>query len=230
VTGSRQEVKGGDRLSLLQMVLRIPGFLLAISVHEYSHARTAFRLGDDTAERAGRMTIEPWAHIDVVGALMLLMFGFGWASPVPVDPYRLRNPRKDMAKVALAGPVANFITFAILQMLVVLLVTRVTFAGTRWAYVPDILQKAAIINASLGLFNLIPVPPLDGSRILAVFLPPSMADTWGMLERYGFVILVVLLVTNVIGAVLGPILEVMLALTQTLAFSLSKLVFPVRPR
>ncbi len=217
-------------MSPLQMILRIPGFLLAISVHEYAHARMAFRLGDDTAERAGRMTLEPWAHIDVVGALMLLLFRFGWASPVPVDPYRLRNPRKDMAKVALAGPVANFIAFAVLQVLVVLLATRVTFAGTRWAYVPDILQTAAIINASLGLFNLIPVPPLDGSRIIAVFLPPSMAGTWDAVERYGFVILVVLLVTNVIGAILGPILELMLAITQTLAFSLSKLIFPVRPR
>ena len=215
-------------MSLQQMILRIPGFLLAISIHEYAHARTAFRLGDDTAERTGRMTLEPWAHIDIVGALMLLVFGFGWAHPVPVDPYRMRNPRKDMAKVALAGPLANFLMFVVLQVGLVLVTTIVSFRGTGWSYVPDLIQQAAFINAGLGAFNLIPIPPLDGSRILAVFLPHSMAQTWDNLERYGFVILVFLIVTNVLPSLMSFILNPLVRITQGLASAISMFIFPPR--
>lgn len=217
-------------MSPMQMILRVPGFLLAISVHEYSHARMAFRLGDDTAERAGRMTLEPWAHIDLVGAIMLLLFGFGWARPVPVEAYRMRNPRKDMAKVALAGPVANFLVFFVLQVLVVLLATRIRFVGTRLHYVPNILQEAAYINLGLGVFNLVPVPPLDGSRILARFLPSSMLDAWESLERYGFLILVLLLSTGIISAVMSPVMGVLIRFAQSVAGMLSLLLFPVRLR
>jgi len=215
-------------LSPLQLVLRIPGFLLAISVHEYAHARMAFKLGDDTAERAGRMTLEPWAHIDLVGAAMLILFGFGWARPVPVEAYRFRNPRKDMAKVALAGPVANFIVFFILQIAVVLLASRIRFAGTNLRYVPNILQAAASINLGLGIFNLIPVPPLDGSRIVARFLPSTMLDFWENLERYGFIILVVLLSTGILTAIMQPFVEILTRLAQSVAVAISLLLFPVR--
>ncbi len=215
-------------MSPLQLILRVPGFLLAISVHEYAHARMAFRLGDDTAEREGRMTLEPWAHLDLVGALMLLVFGFGWARPVPVEWTRLRNPRKDMAKVALAGPAANFLTFAALQVFVVLLLTKVQVFGTRWSYLPRIIQEAAYINIGLAVFNLVPIPPLDGSRILARFLPSSMLDFWDNLERYGFIILVVLLSTGIISAVMSPIVTVLVRLIQGFSIWLSMIIFPVR--
>ncbi|MGE5580347.1 MAG: site-2 protease family protein [Bacillota bacterium] len=214
-------------MSPLQLVLRIPGFLLAISVHEYAHARMAFKLGDDTAERAGRMTLEPWAHIDLVGAAMLILFGFGWARPVPVESYRMRNPRKDMAKVALAGPVANFLVFFVLQIAVVLLTSRIRFLGTSLRYVPNIIQAAANINLGLGVFNLIPVPPLDGSRILARFLPSSMLDFWENLERYGFIILVILLSTGVLTAIMQPVVDLFLRVAQSMAIALSLLLFPV---
>jgi Zn-dependent protease len=214
-------------LSPLQLVLRIPGFLLAISVHEYAHARMAFNLGDDTAERAGRMTLEPWAHIDLVGAAMLILFGFGWARPVPVESYRMRNPRKDMAKVALAGPIANFIMFFVLQIAVVLLTSKIRFYGTSLQHVPNILQAAANINLGLGVFNLIPIPPLDGSRILARFLPSSMLDTWENLERYGFIILVVLLSTGILTSIMQPIVNVLVRIAQSVAVALSLLLFPV---
>lgn len=215
-------------MSPLQMILRIPGFLLAISVHEYAHARMAFRLGDDTAERAGRMTLEPWAHFDLVGAIMLLLFGFGWARPVPVEPYRMKNPRKDMATVSLAGPMANILLFLFLQIVVVLLATRIRFAGTRLYYIPNILQEAAYINLGLGVFNLIPVPPLDGSRILARFLPSTMLDAWENLERYGFIILVILLSTGVASRFMRPIMTLLIRFAQTLASTISLLIFPVR--
>jgi Zn-dependent protease len=215
-------------LSPLQLILRIPGFLLAISVHEYAHARTAFRLGDDTAERAGRMTLEPWAHLDFVGAAMLILFGFGWARPVPVEAWRMKNPRKDMAKVALAGPVANFILFFILQVAVVLLVTKVHFASSKLYYIPNLLQEAASINLGLGVFNLVPIPPLDGSRILARFLPSTMLDFWENLERYGFIILVVLLSTGFISGLMRPVMNLFLRAAQSLAVAISVLIFPVK--
>lgn len=217
-------------MSPLQMILRIPGFLLAISIHEYAHARTAFWLGDDTAERAGRMTLEPWAHIDIIGALMLLVFGFGWAHPVPLNPYRLRNPRKDTAKVALAGPLANFVAFVVLQIIVVILATKIHFRGTKWFYVPNILQEAAFVNAGLGVFNLIPIPPLDGSRILGAFIPRSMVDMWNTLERYGPIILIVLIATNVISVLMSPTLNLLVRFAQSISGAISMLLFPVKYR
>ena len=115
--------------SLVTLILRLPGLLLAISVHEYAHARMAYQLGDDTAELSGRMTLEPWAHFDIVGALMLLLVGFGWARPVPVAPYRLRDPKRDMAKIAFAGPLANLITAFVLEIAAIMLYTAYRFSG-----------------------------------------------------------------------------------------------------
>jgi len=183
-------------------------------------------LGDDTAERAGRMTLEPWAHIDLIGAAMLLIIGFGWARPVPVEPHRMRNPRKDMAKVALAGPLANFVAFVVLQILVVLLYTLFRFSGTRLQYIPTIIEIAAIINLNLGIFNLIPIPPLDGSKILARFLPSTMLDFWENLERYGFIILVLLLSTGIVSSIMDPVTSVLRRYVQSFAISLSLLIFP----
>ncbi len=212
--------------NFVQSLLRIPGLLLAISVHEYSHARVAFSLGDDTAERQGRMTIEPWAHIDPMGALMLFLFGFGWARPVSVSTYRLRKPRRDMAIISLAGPVSNFVLAFVLEIITVLLFTKVRFAGSVWAYLPRILDEAAWINAGLGVFNLIPIPPLDGSKVLQAFLPSSAFGVWEFLERYGFVILVVLLVMGFLRLPLQTAVTGFMVQVQNLALRISLTVFP----
>ncbi|HHW17960.1 MAG TPA: site-2 protease family protein [Firmicutes bacterium] len=206
--------------SLLQIILKVPGFLLAISVHEYAHARMAYRLGDDTAEAAGRMTLEPWAHIDIIGAMMLILFGFGWARPVPVNAYRLRNPRKDMAKVALAGPLANLVTAFFLEILTILLFTKFRFRSPL-VYLPTILDLGAWINAGLAIFNLIPVPPLDGSRILEVYLPPSLQGLWDEFERYGFIILVVFLVLGLITRFMAPLLSAYMSFVESVGVRLS---------
>lgn len=212
--------------SLMQLILRIPGFLLAVSVHEYAHARMAYHLGDDTAEVSGRMTLEPWAHIDWVGALMLLLFGFGWARPVPVNAYRFRNPRRDMAKVAFAGPLANFVAAFVLEVIAILLFTRFHFRGSL-IYLPRIIEFAALVNAGLAIFNLIPVPPLDGSRILEVYLPSSAYHMWAQIERYGFIILVALLVSGVVSMIMGPLLSGYMSFIQNVALRISLLFFRI---
>ncbi len=209
----------------LEIIMRIPGLLIGISVHEYAHARMAYNLGDDTAAREGRLTLEPWAHLDLIGSMMLLLFGFGWARPVLVNPYMLRNPRKDMAKVAVAGPVANLITAAVLQTVTVLLYTRVHFAGTSWAYLPMIIQDAAWINASLAFFNMVPIPPLDGSKILQVFLPARAYGVWDFIERYGPVLLIMFVSLRLVSTFIMPFVSGYMTLIQNMAFRISMLIF-----
>jgi Zn-dependent protease len=209
------------------MILRIPGFLLGISIHEYAHARMAYRLGDDTAYRAGRMTIEPWAHLDPIGALLLLVFGFGWARPVPVDPYRLRNPRKDMAKVAIAGPIANLIAAFVLEIFTVLVFSKARLAGTVWARLMDVFRSGAMVNTALAFFNLIPLPPLDGSKILRVYLPYSFEGMWEFVERYGFLILMGLVYLGVVGAVIQPLVYAYMTGVRSIALKISLLLFPI---
>lgn len=209
----------------LQIIMRIPGLLIGISVHEYAHARIAYNLGDDTAAREGRLTLEPWAHLDLIGSIMLLLFGFGWARPVSVNPYMLRDPRKDMAKVAVAGPVANLITAAVLQIITVLFYTRVRFAGTAWAYLPMVIQDAAWINASLAFFNMVPIPPLDGSKILQVFLPARAYGVWDFIERYGPLLLIIFVSLRLVSVFVMPFVSGYMTVIQNVAFRISMLIF-----
>ncbi len=164
----------------------IPGFILGLTIHEFSHAWVADRLGDSTARRMGRLTLNPLAHLDLFGSLMLVFAGFGWAKPVPVDFGALRSPRRDMALIAVAGPVANVILAAALA-----LALRALMPGG--PSVPGLLPEGALIvfmqgiwiNVILAVFNLIPVPPLDGSRIVAGLVPDSWNHGYEQFERIG---------------------------------------------
>lgn len=189
------------------LILGLPGLLFAIVFHEYAHAWVANRLGDPTARLRGRLSLNPMAHLDWLGVLMLWVAHFGWAKPVPVDARYFRHPRRDMLAVALAGPVANFILATLSAWL------WARLGGATGAY-PDalapalagILQMSLIYNVALGVFNLIPIPPLDGSRILASLLPPRLAWQYHQLDSYGWVILLMLLATGVGGRWIGPVI------------------------
>lgn len=196
----------GDPVAFLQsLVLKIPALLLAVTVHEVAHGWVADRLGDPTARLAGRLTLNPLPHIDPIGALAFVLAGFGWAKPVPVNARNLRYPRRDMAMVGLAGPLSNFlVAFAVLILLK--LVAR--GAGVApFAAVPlfGVLQYAYIYNLGLGIFNLIPLPPLDGGHFLPYLLPRG---SWGLLrslDQYGPMILLLLVLSGATGYIIGPV-------------------------
>lgn len=175
---------------------------LTLPIHEFAHGFTAVKLGDDTPRWQGRLTLNPFAHIDYMGAAAILVFGFGWAKPVQVNSRNFRNPKVGMAITAFAGPLSNIIMafiFALLSNLVVLFLSETVISS----YVVLFCCFVAKINISLAVFNLLPIPPLDGSKILAIFLPNRIYYTLMRYERYVYFILIALLFTNVLDVPLS---------------------------
>ena len=192
----------------------VPGFVLGLTLHEYSHALAAYRLGDSTAQRMGRLTLNPLAHLDLFGSLMLVFAGFGWAKPVPVNALALRHPRRDMAIVAVAGPLANVVLATALAMLFrLLLVVGMGPALMQMRMVFTILAGGVWVNVVLAVFNLIPLPPLDGSRILAGVVPPEWNHGYEQMERFGPMILLGLVLlanfagVSVLGRIISPVAQ-----------------------
>ena len=196
----------GDPVGFLQsLVLKIPALLLAVTLHEVAHGFVADRLGDPTARLAGRLTLNPLPHIDPIGALAFVLAGFGWARPVPVNARNLRYPRRDMALVGLAGPVSNFVAaFAALFLLG--LAARGGGAAP-FVAIPlvGMLRYAYVYNLALGIFNLIPLPPLDGGHFLPYLLPRGSWTLLRSLEQYGPMILLLLVLSGATGYFIGPV-------------------------
>lgn len=173
------------------LVLLIPVILFALTVHEYAHGMVAYRLGDPTAKQAGRLTLNPLSHLDPMGTVMLFVIGLGWAKPVPVDPRYFANPKRDMLWVALAGPAANM-GLALLSGLIIRFLTSDPSAYLSGALGPILISmmvRSLQINLMLAVFNMLPVPPLDGSKIMYSLLPPQYAHWNYNLERYGPMVL-----------------------------------------
>lgn len=184
-------------------ILRIPALLIAVTVHEFMHGMAAYRFGDSTAKEQGRLSLNPIKHLDPIGTIMLIIAGFGWAKPVPVNPYRFKDPVKHMMLVGLAGPAANFLSAFLLSRLFYLEPSLI---------IAKLLQVTIIINVTLGVFNLLPIPPLDGSKIVPYFLPRNWQQPWYRFEQYGFVILLLLVffLPQVIDVVLGyPVVKIL---------------------
>ena len=198
---------------LLSLLLTIPGVLIAITFHEFAHAFAADRLGDDTPRMQGRLSLNPLAHLDPIGSLMLLFAGFGWGKPVQINP-RNFNRKFSMtageAIVAVAGPVMNFL-LAILLTVIYCIIYK--FAGLFMLtqvgmIIVTIIQLAIVINIGLGVFNLIPIPPLDGSKVLKNFLPYN-ARTWFENRSYIFyIVFVVLWAVGILGLIITPVTNV----------------------
>jgi len=191
---------------LTGFLLLFPLFVLAVVVHEVSHGWAALGLGDRTALEAGRLTLNPLRHVDPIGTLLLPVFlqminapfVFGWAKPVPVNPLSFRCPRQGMLWVGAAGPAANFLLAAAAAFL------SHAGAGVLSGLAVDLLRALALINLVLGVFNLLPVPPLDGSRVLLGLVPPAWAGVLGRLERWGILLVILLLYTGALDRILGP--------------------------
>ncbi len=200
-------------------------------VHEAAHAFVAHKLGDNTAKYQGRLTLNPLRHINYIGSLLILLFGFGWAEPVPVNQWNLRKPKRDMALIAAAGPVSNILMAIVLLLLVKIIDAVSGFCGisieyistpnelqiiysgasefviTALEYLISFLNYAAVVNIGLAGFNLIPFPPLDGSRILGAFLPDRIYYKLQSLERYAFIILMLLSFTGILSRAFGFITD-----------------------
>ncbi len=186
----------------MEYVYLFPAVLIALTFHEYAHAYVAYKLGDPTAKMMGRLTLNPLKHIDLLGLIAFILFKFGWAKPVPVNPSNFKNPVRDSALVAIAGPVMNiiiaFISYAILKFFPV----GVTIG--------EFLKWNVWINLILAVFNLIPLPPLDGWRVASIFFPRLMFDR--RLETYGFIalLLLVFLGGNLLGTYLFHAVNIIL--------------------
>lgn len=185
------------------LIYAIPA-LICITVHEVSHGLTAYYLGDPTAKRAGRLSLNPIRHIDWIGLAMLVVFHFGWAKPVPVDMRNFRHPKRDMAITALAGPVSNFLLTLVFLILYGALYVPLMRSGSAVGYFClRILLTTAFLSTSLGIFNLLPVSPLDGSKVLFACLSDRGYFTLMRYERLGMILMVVLVATGVLGVPLS---------------------------
>ena len=188
-------------INFMEMLYRLPAVFIGFSFHEYAHAITAYAMGDNTAKNSGRLTLDPMAHVDPMGLLMLIIFKFGWAKPVPINPNNFRKRKKGIALVSLAGPLMNFLIAAISLLIYVLVYFRF---GIRNIAFDKIMINIYYINIGLGVFNLIPLPPLDGSKILASILPTRLEYKFYRLEQYSYLILIILIFTNIIDYILSP--------------------------
>jgi len=199
--------------TLLQLIILAPPLLLALTLHEFAHGYVAFRLGDPTAQSVGRLTLNPLKHLDPLGTMAFFIFHLGWAKPVPVNPVYFKNPQKDMLWVALAGPATNFmlaVVSALMTKVVWVVAQALPYSALGEAIlVPlnHVLIASVWINLVLCIFNFLPIPPLDGSRILAGVLPPGLARSYISIEKYGFILLLVLAVSGVLSKMIIPLIQ-----------------------
>lgn len=181
----------------------IVGLVFAITIHEFAHGFVAYRLGDPTAKLAGRLTLNPASHLDLLGTLALLVVGFGWGKPTPFDPFNLRNIKRDSALISVAGAASNFL-LAILLSLPYLIAYFTSNLYPNFVMFYQIISIAIWINLILGVFNLIPVAPLDGFKVLAGLLPKGWYEDFVQTEKFGIFILLALLFSGIIGRVIFP--------------------------
>ena len=192
---------------VVEFVVLAPPFLLALTVHELAHGYVAQKLGDPTASRAGRLTWNPLKHLDPMGVLCFFLLKIGWAKPVPVNASYFKNPRQDMLVVSLAGPGANVLLGVASAILVRIVLLLDWLPGLFLQPLLQMLAASIWINIMLAVFNFMPIPPLDGSKILMGLLPDRLAASFARLEKFGFIILLLLFYTGILSSIIMPIIS-----------------------
>ena len=190
--------------SIQEIAIVLPIIIAALTIHELCHGLMAYILGDSTAKRDGRLSLNPIRHIDPIGLLCIILVGFGWAKPVMVDPGNLKNPRLDMAFISIVGPLSNFLMAFLAIFLMFPMVHFVTNLPT---FVLSAMVTFGRINIMLGVFNMLPIPPLDGSKVIAGLLPDSVYNNLPPVGRYGMIILLIAMMTGFTGRVISPIVQ-----------------------
>lgn len=216
---------------LIRLLYLIPCFMISLTVHEVAHGYVALRMGDPTARNLGRLTLNPVKHIDIFGFLMLLVVGFGWAKPVPINPRNFKNYRKGIVLTSLAGPLSNFVMALGMALIQAVLLAILTASGYTFgmslanSFLTSVFTFTGYfisLNVILMVFNLLPLPPLDGYRVLGVVLPYKIAYKLSQYERYSFIILYALLLTNILTVPLvflqGKILDLINFLISLIPF------------
>jgi Zn-dependent protease len=202
-------------MQIQNLMLIAPPILLALTFHEYAHAYVANRFGDDTAKQNGRLSLNPLRHLDPLGTIMIFLVHFGWAKPVPVNPYRLKNPKKDMLWISAAGPLSNMaLALASGILLRIFIATVETPDQTSFmTLLTYVIFMSLQINLALAIFNILPIAPLDGSKILSGLLPDSFGSMFHIMERYGPFILLGLIIfgrltgVSILGGLIWPFVK-----------------------
>ena len=196
---------------IIDMLTMLPGILIALTFHEFAHGLAAYAMGDDTAKNAGRLSLDPMKHIDPIGFIMLFIMRFGWAKPVPINENNFKHERLGLFFVSIAGITTNLILALIFQLILFFTADIVQLS----AYV-DVMRGIVWINIMLAAFNLLPIPPLDGSKIIYTFLPRNLRFTFYKYESYGSIILIILLLTGGISLLLNPVISALISFLNSI--------------
>ncbi len=210
--------------SIFELIVIVASSLLCITVHETCHGLAAYALGDDTAKRQKRLSLNPIRHIDPLGLIMMAVAGFGWAKPVVVDPRRFRAPKLGMAMTALAGPVSNILLMLVAAVIrIPVLLMTLKSSTSMWGYLLMFIERTLVLSAGLAVFNLFPIPPLDGSKVLFAVLPDRAYGTLMRYERFGMILLAVLLFSNVLDVPLMYMRDILLDIADAVAMPFASL-------
>jgi Zn-dependent protease len=211
------------QLNYQYMLIRIPVLLLAFPIHEFAHGFAAYKLGDSTAKEDGRLSLNPLRHLDFFGSLLILYYGFGWAKPVMVNTSRLRHPKRDFAIIAFSGPLSNFILAFVFTILLVLQLKIFGDTGKIAYWVNLFLKQFIFTNLGLGVFNMLPIPPLDGSKVFASVFPDRIYDWVTRIDfRIGMGVILLLSFTGILSRVMSPLMN---AIVYAYLFIVDKLFF-----
>ncbi len=200
------------RDGLMSFLILLPALLISLSVHEYAHAWAAYKLGDTSQKLRGRLTLDPFKHIDLFGFISIALFGVGWGKPVMIDDRNFKNRAQGSMLTALAGPLSNLILSILLTIILKVLIVIGVFSNPGSKVVSILLEMFLYtidFNVIFGIFNLIPLPPLDGSKVLAYFLPQKLRGMMYTLERYSFFIILILWCTNLSSYIIAPVYSLM---------------------